>query len=325
VPRRPFVAASLGVLALSLIAIAAAPSAWVLAGAIGLAGAASGAACGAAQGELLERYGDPERAMSRWVVFGGVGDVITPLGVAILLGSGGSYRAALVAVAAIVGAQAALVLRAPATVPVGQSVDDPEDADGSLREALRTEARRPAVWLWLLGAATCTLLDEVVAALAALRLRLDLGASDALASASLACLSGGFVGGALVMDRLAARWGSTRVLAASALLCAAALALVVAAPSAGWMIPALLLLGASAAPHYAWLKARAYQLVPGRPGLVNAIYQVYVVIDVVAPLALGACADAFGLRAALACLVVQPLTVFALVALLSRGQETRSR
>jgi hypothetical protein len=44
---------------------------------------------------------------------------------------------------------------------------------------------------------------------------------------------------------------------------------------------------------------------------VQAIGQLFVVVDVLAPLALGLVADRLGLRAALACLALQPVVVAA--------------
>jgi MFS family permease len=48
---------------------------------------------------------------------------------------------------------------------------------------------------------------------------------------------------------------------------------------------------------------------PANPGTVQALAQLFTAIDVVAPLALGLIADRFGLRAAIACLVLQPLVI----------------
>ena len=76
--------------------------------------------------------------------------------------------------------------------------------------------------------------------------------------------------------------------------------------------------GVAASPQYALLQARAYAAAPGRPGVVNALAQLFVVIDIGAPLALGALADCAGLSAALACLSVQPLAVLAVLAWVRR-------
>ena len=55
--------------------------------------------------------------------------------------------------------------------------------------------------------------------------------------------------------------------------------------------------------------------------MVNALAQMFVVIDIGAPLAIGALADRAGLSAALACLAIQPLGVLAVLGWTRRGQR----
>jgi hypothetical protein len=55
--------------------------------------------------------------------------------------------------------------------------------------------------------------------------------------------------------------------------------------------------------------ARAYEELPDRPGTVQALGQLFVAVEVCAPLVLGVVADRFGLRAALACLALQPVMI----------------
>ncbi|HMI92387.1 MAG TPA: hypothetical protein VK509_13520, partial [Polyangiales bacterium] len=73
----------------------------------------------------------------------------------------------------------------------------------------------------------------------------------------------------------------------------------------------LCVLGAAAAPHHALLMAAAYQLVPNRPGVVSALSNALVPLDVLLPLAIGLLASRFGLATALAALAFQPLVVLA--------------
>ena len=311
-PRPRLRAFGLAGLSLGLVLVALAPSAGWLSCGLALAGAASGLSCSAAQADLIASQ-DGDLALARWAFFGGLGDLASPLLVAAVLGLGGSYRGALVVIAAFSAVQALAALRAPA-VPALETVE-PEvvEPELSFTRALRTAAGQRRLWLWLIGSGLCTLLDEIVLALATLRLRLDLGESDAVAASCGVVLSLGGTLGAALTERLLPRVPARRLLLASALACPCALALVVASPSAGWLTPALFLLGVTAAPHYPLLEARAYAELPGRPGLVRALGQVTVLIDILAPAALGAIAQAFGLAAALAALVLQPLGVLALL------------
>lgn len=373
-PRARVVGAGLVVTSLALALCAHADQGVVLALGLALAGAASGAACSAAQGELVAS--DPAggaRAMMRWVLFGGVGDVLTPLLVALILRAGGSYRAAFLGVAGhallhgvlllangrgrSAGAGARLAGDAGASptgldavlppaaaagsspsLPVERGPDaraswepepdptalDPEEDSAPLLEALREQARNSGLWLWLLGAALCTFLDEIVVAFAALHAERDLGVSAAVAVACVTGASAGEVVGAWLSERVLRTVSPDPVLAVSAAAALASLVAVVFAPTALTLALALIALGVSVAPQYALLKARAYAAAPGRPGVVNALAQVFVIVDVAGPLALGVLADRLGVAVALACLGVQPLAVLALAVWAGRrGRRAR--
>jgi fucose permease len=181
------------------------------------------------------------------------------------------------------------------------------------------------LWLWVLGAGLCTLLDEIVLALAALRLRLELGGTDTAAASCGVTISLGATLGAWLTEQLLARMRPRRLLSLAAAACLLALGLVVSAPSAAWLMPALFLLGVTAAPQFPLLEARAHAELPGRPGLVQALSQVTAVIEIAAPAALGAIAQTFGLRAALASLALQPLVALWLLWLTRPPQASPAR
>lgn len=318
-PPRRLLGYGLAALSASLGLCALAPGPALLALGLGLAGAASGVACAAAQTELVRRHaGDTDRALTRWVLFGSLGDLATPFVVALSFGLGGTYRSALGAVALVAAVQAAFALVAPP----GAGPPAPEADDGpSFALAWRSAARQRWLWLWLFGAGMCTLLDELVLALAMLRIRLDLGASDAAAAGCGVLLSLGSALGAALTDRWLQRVSSNTVLSASAFACVWAVTFVAFAPSPAWMTPALLLLGLCAAPHYALLQARAYAQLPERPGLVNALAQATVVLDLCAPAAVGVVAQRWGLAVALSSLALQPLIVLTLVWVSQRHRQ----
>lgn len=179
--------------------------------------------------------------------------------------------------------------------------------------ALRRAARVPRLWAWLFAAASCTLLDELVIALAALRLHRERLASAALASGAAVAFTLGSILGTALADRAVARAGRRVVLLVSAAVTLAALGIVVAPTSTSFVasIVALFVVGCACAPHHPLALARAYDALPGRPGVVQAWAQLFVAIEVVAPLALGCIADRWGLSAALACLAIQPLVIAA--------------
>lgn len=294
----------------------------LLAVGLALAGASSGVACGAAQAELVAASpAAGARAMTRWVLFGSIGDVLTPLLVALVLALGGSYRAAFWAAAGLASMQGCMLIaagqrsaRAAAAEPARPKESDPEEAAPvPLLVALRQGVRNGPLWRWLIAAGLCTFLDEIVVAFAALHAERDLGLSS---TAAVACVTGASLGavlGAALTDRWLAAVSPDRLLFGSALAALLTLAGVVLAPSPEWLVLALIGLGAAAAPQYALTKANAYAAAPGRPGVVNALTQVFVLLDIAGPLALGAVADQLGLGAAIACLAVQPLGVLLLL------------
>jgi MFS family permease len=311
-PRRWLLAGGLGGLAVSLGLAAIAPSAWLLAAALSLAGAASGVACGAAQAELVTRHpGGVHSAMHRWIAYSAAGDALTPLFVAVAYWAGGTHRSALLVVAVILGLQAIATFFAAPPTETAAMLDDDDEPVMPLRAALASAARKPRLWLFLFAASACTLLDEVVVALAALRLHDDLGWSEGLVAMALCGCSTGGVVGALVSDRLLRHTTPRVLMIGSALGSITFLGAFIAAQSAPGAALALFCLGMTAALHYPLVKAAAFELAPGQPGLVNALAQTFVVVEVVLPLSIGVIASAFGLSLALAALAVEPLVLIA--------------
>jgi hypothetical protein len=99
------------------------------------------------------------------------------------------------------------------------------------------------------------------------------------------------------------------VLVSSAILCAIALTAFLGTTSLAGSSAALFAVGLTSAPHHPLAMSRAYGELAGHPGTVQAIGQIFVVVDVGAPIALGAVADHFGLGVAVACLLVQPAVI----------------
>jgi MFS family permease len=320
--QRRVLAFGMLLLSAALVLGASAQRPWLFSLALALAGAGSGAACAAAQGELIATSPlGGARAMSRWTAYAALGDALTPLLVAGLAWFGFGYRAALFALGLTTFAQALVYLRWPA-----QEVRAAEEEEAaSLGSALRALARKPRLTLLLFASALCCLLDEVVVALVALRMRLDQAQSLSVVTAGSTAIALGGILGALLSDRLLVHTDARRVLIGSSIVSLVALLLLT---QTGAAFPALLLLallGVAVAPHHALIQAAAYEQLPGRPGLVNAALQLFVVVEIAAPLAVGVIAARLSLTAALLALSVQPLAVgwVALRALRSRHCDRR--
>ncbi len=276
------------------------------------AGATSGVACGAAQALLVASDPKgPDRAMVRWTLYASVGDLLAPVLTAASIALGFSFRGAMVAVAVVVAVQCALSAlgRTSAGTPARDDPPDSEPPADALRAALGRAARRPRLWLWLFVAALCTLLDEIVVALAVLRLNREEGVPVAFATTAALVFAAGAIAGSALSDRAVERFGGRRVLFGSAALCGLALAASLASGTPLATCAALFVVGVACAPHHALAFARAYDEMPGNPGTVQAVAQLFVVVDIVAPMALGVLADRFGLRVAMACLALQPVVI----------------
>lgn len=321
--RRRLVLGAQAALAASLLLAGLTRNAWLLAAGLSLAGASSGVACAAAQALLLGVHpGGAERAMVRWAVFAAIGDMLTPLLTAAAVALGFSYRGAMLFAAAVVAVQCATTLRLGAQPPLVPKQEDPDSPVTGLREALASAARKPRLWAWLAAAASCTLLDELVVALAVLRMAREQSTSEATAAAAAVAFAAGGLAGLAITDQVLARLGRRRVLLWSAGCCALALGALFEPESAVASAVALFAVGVTCAPHHALTMAAAYEEMPRNPGVVQALSQLFVVVDVVAPLALGLVADRFGLRAAIACLALQPATIIACAAVARRRQGT---
>jgi MFS family permease len=321
-PRRLVLACGLLGLGLSLGLCALAQSPWLLAIGLSLAGAASGVACAAAQSELVSTFpGGAHRAMSRWIALAAAGDALTPLAVGAALWSGGTYRTAFGVLAVATLASGLLTLRRARRAAAPSVASEEDEPVAPLMAAVRSAAKRPKLWLLLHAASTCILLDEVVVALAALRLH-EHGWSTSAIAGALTGLSGGAVLGALLNEHLLGRWSPGRLMAFSALGSIGCLGLFIAAPSAGLACAALFLLGICSAPHYPLIQASAYELIPNQPGVVNAIAQVFVVLELLLPLAVGTVAERYGLGLALAALMLEPV-ILLVVALVCRARQVR--
>jgi MFS family permease len=131
----------------------------------------------------------------------------------------------------------------------------------------------------------------------------------AFATTAALVFAAGAVAGSAIADGAVARYGGRRVLVGSAASCGAALGVSLATHSPVLACAGLFVVGLACAPHHALAFARAYDEMPANPGTVQALAQLFVGVDIVAPLALGILADRFGLRAAMTCLALQPLFI----------------
>lgn len=312
-PRKRTIAITLALQSLATLAAAFAPSATVLGVSLAIWGSAAGITIGVAQSSLVEAFpAARERILTRAALLSAIGDAAAPVLVGGVHALGGSWRTALAALSALYATHAIVVTLAPAVG--GARSDEADPPADPIRSALRSGLLR-RILPWLLATAACCLLDETLVAFGSLHLRERLGASPTHQAAAFAAFAIGASFGLVVSDRLLARAAPMRLLAASSALCLAAYATWLAAPSVAASVPLLAVVGMTAAPMYPIALAQAYAACPDRPGLVAAFDKLLAPVEVALPLAIGLCADLFGLSVALAVLAVEPafLLVLALV------------
>ena len=306
-PRKRFICAGLFTMAAVHLSIGFSGTFEVVAAALLLWAAASGAGVTLSQATLMDLYpAQRERLMTRWVLMGATGDLAAPLLFWVLGILAMGWREAFVVCGALLTVSAVVVLRTP--IPATPASAEDDDAP-SFREALRTALRQRGLLGWLFAAWLCNLMDEILVAFGALHLRDDLGADGPTRAVILACGMLGGLLGLVVLDRLLVRFAPLPLLrlasAATAVSYVAWLSVESAVASGLWLFAT----GLFASALYPLTKAQAYRALPGRSGLLNALGHVFTPLDLALPLLLGLLADRFGLVVALALLLAQPIGI----------------
>lgn len=310
---RRWMAAGEVVLALAIAGAAIASAPWMLAVALGCAGAASGVASGIAESALVDADPDNrERTMTRWTLAAAIGDVLAPVLLAGTAAIGIGWRPTLLGIAAAMLVYAALLVRARierAAVPA----DDDDEPPMRWRDAIRHRG----LMAWLAATTACALLDEILVTFGALHLRLDRGVDEPTVALAAAVWASGSGVGLLATGRLLGRISPRRILVVAAIACTIAAATWCIVPSTALAIAGLFVVGLATAPLFPLCSAQAYAQLPGRATLVTAASEIFVVFDVAMPWLMGIAADAFGLVTALACVALGPAVIL-VVALRSR-------
>jgi MFS family permease len=191
---------------------------------------------------------------------------------------------------------------------------------------LRSPAQISAV-IWMLGllALSGQVGEGAAGDWSAVYLHVNLGTSAGVAAAALAAFSVTMAAGRVAGDRLAARFGSVRLVRASGLLAGLGLAagLLIGTPAAA--IAGFALLGAGLAGIFPQIVSSAVRLDPSRAGRnIGRIAAVAYSGLLGGPVAIGAAASGVGLRDALLIPAALSILVAAAAGLLSPHQAARS-
>jgi fucose permease len=238
-----------------------------------------------------------------------VGDLAAPVLLALVAFVGSSWRVVYAIVAGVLALWLAALGRVPTPVR-GDSGNDRPPLFARVREALRDRV----LVAWLFGKELCGLLDEIFVVFASLHVRLELHASALWQSAIVAAFMIGDAIGLVALDRLLRSRSERGLLAVASLGCIVVYVAWLAAPTPLVALVLAVPVGVFVAPLYPLAAAQAYACRPEASGSVLAAGHVFTPLSLALPWLLGLVADRAGTIVALACLLVQPVGLAALVA-----------
>ncbi len=255
-----------------------------------------------AQSELIDAApAAAERSMTRWTLLASVGDLLTPVALALAAVLRLGWTALCVASAALWVAAAVLLARRVKRAPAHQDdSDDPDDSDETpgLLAGLRLALADRILIRWIIIIFLADMMDEVFHAFAGLYLRDHLGYSIPAVSLSLGAMLVASLLTLLVLDRATGRASALHLLPWAALATLLGVALLLIGASPLLVLPGLFLCGAGSAGWYPLAKAAAYARFPGRSGTVRAILGLGEPFNILLPAATGLIATEFGISAA---------------------------
>jgi MFS family permease len=293
--------------------------------AVALAYPAIGAAVGLAQAALVEqRPATSTRTLARWTMLSSVGDLLSPLVVAVTAAAGGGWPALSLIGAALwllAGCVALpLPFPAPTAVPPNNSLADETPAPSGwagVRAALSSALRDLVLLRWMGVLFMATMVDEIFLGFTGLLLRDHLHATIAMTSVMLATGMIGGMAGLFALEWILAQTSDqhqagVRLLPWLALLTLAGIVTLLLAPSLWLAGIALFAIGLGATGWYPVAQAAAYDRLPGRAGLALTVTGLLMPLELLLPAVVGALADHFGLIAALGFLGLAPIGVLLL-------------
>lgn len=313
-PKRRIILLSILGMVIALGLAGSSPTYPMLLLAFALMGVSNGPALGMAQAFLIDsNLGESLRTMTRWTLMGALGDLAGPALIATALAIGMGWRGlfwagALIWLAAFC---AFAIQRLPMTK--GEAANEEEPFRWQLlRENLVQALRTPLLLRWLLLVLLPGFLDELFLAFAALFMQEELEMTPPAISMAVGVqITGGLIG-LVLLERFGHRLLSQKLLGWLAVIVLAGLLLFVLSPSPLLAIIALWLTGIGASGWYPIAKAEAYRTLPGQSGMVRAIYSLVTPLEIVAPLLIGLVAEAWGIRAGVALLLLAPIAVLLL-------------
>lgn len=286
---------------------------------------ASNAAVGLSGAMLIDQAPQNSRqTMTRWVLLSSIGDLLSPLIVALVVTLQLGWSALCwLAVALWLGAVLVIAThRFPKPVAVeGNSNTAPEvNVWMGLREALRD----PVLLRWTALALIPTMLDEVFLGFVSLYLRDVLHASEATIGLILAFALVGALLGLFALERLSKRMAipPQRLLMGLVLLTLVGVIVLLTTRSIEFAAFSLFVISLGTAGWFPIAQAEAFARLPGRSGTVRAVASLGAPFEVALPGIVGFIAGRFGLLAGLGFLGLAPVLMLLLLPW-RRNKETK--
>jgi MFS family permease len=269
------------------------------------------AALGGAQSALIDQQPrETVRMMARWTMASGVGDVLAPLAITLLIGLHLGWPA-LCRVAASIWLGLVLFVgmqRFPASFQ-----SEHTETRLPLLTTMRTALHDRVFLCWAALSLIPTMIDEIFIGFATLYLHDVLHASAVAIGLLVADLTIAALLNLLIIERwLLQRIAPARLLAWLSLPVVAGMILFLTTRSLWLMALALFLVGAGAG-WYPIAKGQAYARFPGRPGMVRTLIGLGGPFEIALPGIIGLIAGNFGIRAGVAALGIAPLLVLLLL------------
>jgi MFS transporter, FSR family, fosmidomycin resistance protein len=263
----------------------------------------SGAFVGLSQATVMDLEPDRrEQNMARWSVAGGVGAIVGPLALTVLVAVGLGWRELFAAFAVVSLVVLVVVMRQTPALP-HLHADRP-----AIRAALAA-LRRREVLRWLVLLEVCDLLLDVLLGFVALYFVDEVGARAGIGGLAVATWTAAGLVGGLGIVVLLRRVSGLRYLRLSALAGIALYSAFLLVPGTGAKLALLALLGLASAGWYSIPKARLYAAMPGQSGASIALSSIAGLIGATAPLLVALVADRYGLDAAMWILLAGPIVL----------------
>ena len=280
---------------------------------------ASEAAIGLSQAALVDIYpGKSSWVMARWVLLGGIGDVLAPFVIAGIAFLHFGWTALCILAATLWIIPALIIELQPFPHTQTNHEDDWNEEQNvssiGLIAGFRVALRNPELLRWAALTVVPTMVDEMFLAFVALYLHDILHASEATIGLIVGIHMVGALLGLFILDRfLLHRFKARHLLIYLSLVVLIAMIVFLTIHQLWVATLSLFIIGMFAANWYPLAKGEAYSTLPGRTGTVRAVVSLFNILDVVLPGLVGIVAGRFGILAGISVLGTAPILMLVLL------------